>query len=203
MGGIIGKFFYPFGITVVGGGAGAACSSASRSTRCCRRSGRTRRRRSCKRCRCIGHAIRATDRLMDGAARAVRATDPLDLLRPPLAHRAAGLRPRLRRRRPARPGSARGAGAARRSRRAVSCWPAASPASSLRHGAGAAGRQRVRARDRPGLHAAGAAACRWAAAWSAPTPRCAQIEQVVQAMPEVKHMSTWIGGAGASATRPG
>ena len=45
MGGIIGKFFYPFGITVVVAVLVSACSSASRSTRCCRRCGRTRRRR--------------------------------------------------------------------------------------------------------------------------------------------------------------
>ena len=89
---------------------------------------------------------------------------------PPTCHDAS--RRRLRRERQPAPRWRRDA----ITPRGWSCWRGRAQLRG-RARAGAAGGQRVRAADRPELHAA-AARCRWARAWSAPTPRSKSVEDV-------------------------
>ena len=202
MGGIIGKFFYPFGITVV---VAVLVSLFVSFTLDPMLSSVWKDPPSAhlKKLPVIGHAIRATDRLMDLLHARLRPRHPLDLFSArrwrvwlpawARAFDADGMRDKASPRRWRR--------ATITPRGVVMAVGVGSFVAAL--GAGTAGRQRVRARDRPELHAAGAEACRWAAAWTAPMPRCAQIEAIVKALPEVKHISHLDRRRRASATRPG
>ena len=91
---------------------------------------------------------------------------------------------------------ARAAGAAPRSRRAAWSWRSASASFVVALGAGAAGRQRVRAADRPGLHPAGAAHAGGQQPGAHRRQGARRSRRSCWRCPRCKHVSTWVGGAG-------
>ena len=134
MKGIVGKFFFPFGVTVavavlvslfVSFTLDPMLSSIWRDPPADR----------LMRVPVLGHLMRATDRLLDVLHGVYERAHPLDLLEPPLARAgaaAARVWPSFRRRRAGATRPRRGASASRRSRRAPSSSSPASPASPPR-----------------------------------------------------------------------
>ena len=181
MGGIVGKFFYPFGITVAVAVLVSLFVSFTLDPMLSSDLAGPADATGCAELPVLGHLMRATDRVLDAAARRLRAADPLDLLGPPLPRAAC------RRSRPTAGRSTPPAGATRRAAPlALRDDHAARDRRARRHRqlrrrdrAGAAGRHRVHPGERQQLHPAERDACRSARACGAAATSCARSRTIV------------------------